>query len=220
MERAASRREYAPGGIIYLKPADNIGVCGVWSEWALAGLLLAKSSPERTPLSLDKLTMVSSTQSLPTISGHAASVRALCARRIGFHELDDAVQDVFLRALQTLDRLEDPNRLASYLHGIARNLCIDRLRLRRRRDVSLSDLRAEPADPAGPPEIELELRKERLQRELERLPRTQAEVVTRFYYDGLSHAQIAEELDTTPAAVNQRLARARTELRAAFRTAS
>jgi len=58
----------------------------------------------------------------------------------------DAVQDVFLKVLRDPSRFEARSRFSTWLHAIARNLCLDLLRKRKLRNhPSLS----EPLDPRG-----------------------------------------------------------------------
>jgi RNA polymerase sigma factor (sigma-70 family) len=147
------------------------------------------------------------------LHAHARTVRAICARRLRAHDVDDAVQDVFVRACGSLQRLRDPERLGSYLSRIARNLCVDRLRRPPRRDVSLEELGCEPADGGGTEAGARDL----VHDELSRLPAARRELLTWYYLEGRSHDEIAGELGTTRTAVSQRLHRAREELRDAVR---
>jgi RNA polymerase sigma factor (sigma-70 family) len=48
------------------------------------------------------------------------------------------------------------------------------------------------------------------------MPGDEREMVEWFYFDRLSHKEIAERLDATPKAVSSRLERARAKLRAAI----
>lgn len=147
---------------------------------------------------------------------HARTVRAICARRLGPRDIDDAVQEVFVRAWGSLDRLRDPERLGSYLSRIARNLCVDRLRRPSRRDLSLAELCCEPAD-ADTTDDGTGMVRELVHQELSRLPEPRRDLLTWYYLEGRSHEEIAAELGTTRTAVSQRLHRARGELRDALR---
>jgi RNA polymerase sigma factor (sigma-70 family) len=62
---------------------------------------------------------------------HRAPLYALALRFLG-HGLDaqDAVQDAFLIALRTIDRLREPEAVGGWLRGIVRNVCLRRLRER------------------------------------------------------------------------------------------
>ncbi len=147
---------------------------------------------------------------------HVRMVRAICMARLGNRELDDAVQEVFLRAYRGLRRVSEPRNYQSYLGQIARNYCIDRLRTSSRTAVSLDEVALEPSDPSSTRDDDKELLLERLRREVGRLSENQREVLLLFYFEKLSYAQMAAALNITEAAVNQRLSRARQQLRTAF----
>jgi len=68
----------------------------------------------------------------------------------------DAVQDVFLKLIRDPGRFEARSRFSTWLHAVARNLCLDLLRKRKLRNhPSLSDpVFREGRLPAGPPLIE------------------------------------------------------------------
>lgn len=151
------------------------------------------------------------------VLSYSKLVRAICAARIGTEDVDDAVQEIFLRAYRGLCRLEDGSKFRAYLCQIARNHCIDRLRSRLgNQTVSLDEVALEPADPRGqdddPSRTE---RLQQLRREVGRLPESQREVLLLFYFERLSYADMAAALGITEAAVNQRLSRARQRLRTA-----
>lgn len=63
---------------------------------------------------------------------HHASLYALALRILGRGaEAQDAVQDTFLIALRSIDRLREPEAVGGWLRGILRNVCLRRLRERR-----------------------------------------------------------------------------------------
>lgn len=68
---------------------------------------------------------------------HRGAVNAVCRRFLGDpHTAEDAVQEVFARALKALPDSGPDMNVRSWLKRIARNLCIDLLRERRRRPES------------------------------------------------------------------------------------
>jgi RNA polymerase sigma factor (sigma-70 family) len=67
----------------------------------------------------------------------APSVRTVVRQYArGAEDINDLVQEVYLRALQRLDTLEDPERFRSWLWAIARNAGLDHVRQARRRPTS------------------------------------------------------------------------------------
>jgi RNA polymerase sigma-70 factor (ECF subfamily) len=134
--------------------------------------------------------------------------------RVG--DLDDLVQETFLRAYKGLSRLRDQSRFGPYVHRIAQNICVDRFRRKGQEPVSLDEIELEP-----PPEENrlVDVREERmmlLRRLVGRLPEALREAVLLFYFEQLTYADIAARLGLTEAAVNQRLHRARLQLKQGF----
>ncbi len=149
------------------------------------------------------------------VPSYVQAVRAICRKRIAGEDLDDLVQEVFLRVFRTLHRLEDPRQFYAYLARITNNLCTDRLRSRlrmRRFDVvSIEDLDAELPAPEDAEDIRLQ----DLELAFRGLPVRHAEVLRMFHFDKLSYTEMSVRLGISPSAVNQRLSRARKHLRRA-----
>jgi len=67
---------------------------------------------------------------------HRAPLYALALRFLGHgHDAQDAVQDAFLIALRTIERLREPEAVGRWLRGILRNVCLRRLRERRQGEI-------------------------------------------------------------------------------------
>lgn len=84
------------------------------------------------------------------------SVRTVVRQYVRSNEdVNDLVQEVYLRALQRLSSLEDPARFRSWLYAIARNAGLDHVRQARRRPTSaMEDEAIEPRDiDPGPDEL-------------------------------------------------------------------
>jgi RNA polymerase sigma-70 factor, ECF subfamily len=89
------------------------------------------------------------TQDFGELERHLRELTAHCYRMLGSpFEAEDAVQDTLLRAWRSLDRFEGRASLRSWLYRIATNVCLDMLdsKQRRARPMDLSDAR----DPQGP----------------------------------------------------------------------
>ena len=72
---------------------------------------------------------------------HRGPLYALALRFLGHGpDAQDAVQDVFLIALRTIDRLREPEAVGGWLRGILRNVCLRRLRERRQGEIPLAEL--------------------------------------------------------------------------------
>jgi len=136
-----------------------------------------------------------------------ASARAQCANP---SDVDDVVQESFLRAFIGLDRLRDPDRFAGWLRGIVANVCRG---LNRGPTVVLVPELPEPLHPAtrqGLPSAEDLDRATVLRAAVAGLPAGQRRAVALRYYADLPADQIADP----PGAARASLHKARHRLRA------
>lgn len=141
----------------------------------------------------------------------------------------DAVQET-LRAALAAERQGqlwlDDELLWAWLVGVARHKVADEWRALRRRGPSFGALGLTAADVSPalldggmmPPELAGRQEVTRLcGAALSELPPRQREVLESFYRAGQSHAQIAQQLETSTKAVESLLARARSSLQAVLR---
>lgn len=135
-------------------------------------------------------------------------------------ETEDAVQEVFVRLWRTADRF-DPNRakLVTWVMLITRRHLIDRLRRQSARPdrAQLDDTRTDAggavARPEGGQSIEGSEGRDRLKRQLARLPELQRTVIERAYLQGFSLREIAGQLDAPLGTVKSALSRGLSRLR-------
>ena len=145
------------------------------------------------------------------------AVYNLCYRLLAERtEAEDAAQEAFLRAYLNLQRYDPSRSFKTWVLTIASNHCIDRLRRRRLKWLSIDD------DTGGAPGLQLSSdepepedaavsheQSAALQAILGELnPEYRAAVVLRYWYD-YSYNEIADILDTTESAIKSRLFRAR-----------
>jgi RNA polymerase sigma-70 factor, ECF subfamily len=136
---------------------------------------------------------------------HARAVFAVClAHTRNYHDAEDAVQAVFLKAVAHASDLREPGRARAWLLQIARRQCAD---LHRRRKHT-EPLGAEPSAAPGGDVADFR----QLHEAIQKLPESYREVITLYYLDGRDCAGVAAALDTTPVAVRQRLFRGRAML--------
>ena len=137
----------------------------------------------------------------------------------------DALQEAFLSAFKAIERFEGKARLSTWLHRIAVNAALMRLRSRKRKpETSIEDLLPEfvedghLANPASswPLSAEDELQSREVggivRRAIDELPETYRTVLLLRDIEDLDTAETAELLDITPNAVKIRLHRARLAL--------
>jgi len=121
---------------------------------------------------------------------------------------EDLTQDVLLQAFRRLGQLRQPDRFRSWLSRIAVNACRMHLRrlLSRPGEASGVAQALAPAEMDAPPPFGVD-------DALTRIDPVSRRVLLLFYSDELSHAEIAEALSLSAAAVKSRLHRAREQLR-------
>lgn len=119
-------------------------------------------------------------------------------------DTEDAVQEVFLRLLDSEAPFADEGEIRAWLIVTARNVCRDELRRARRRDVPLDDAQT---CAAPPPEIDETLALVRS------LPLRYRTPIYLFYYEGYSTAQIAALLNRKESTVRSDLRRGRKKLK-------
>jgi RNA polymerase sigma-70 factor, ECF subfamily len=135
------------------------------------------------------------------------------------HAVDDLYQEVSLKALRRLDAVREPAALRGWIYMMARNACLDWIRARDRDRAARGAVLAETPDASalGRNPVEQFLSAERLdavRRALDRLPSSQRETIRLRIEDGLDHDAIAARLGISRTAVEVRLCRGRSALKA------
>ena len=125
--------------------------------------------------------------------------------------VEDLAQQIFIKMVRALERLQAPAQFESWLFRLARNTCIDHLRRQKLRRIFLpfAPEHENVAEPAGAVDTE-EL--DALRHALAQL-RPKDRALLALVQEGRSHAEIAETFRTSVAAVKARLHRAREQLR-------
>jgi len=157
------------------------------------------------------------------VTFHERRVYGTAWRLLGrVEDAQDAAQEVFLRLYRSLARIDAGRPLAPWLYRVTVNVCRDLGRKRRRRSqwvsTSLEELREdaglEPADPLTGPERRAEVADEtrRMLEILDGLPEKERTALVLRDLEGLSTAEVAEILDSSPVTVRTQISRARLKL--------
>lgn len=150
---------------------------------------------------------------LPAWSRHEAELRRWLAARLPVRsEVDDVLQDVFLKAMtqaRRFDRIEHPR---AWLYEIARNTLIDRLRSAQTMASMPVDLDALPA-PAEAAETVDVLAQACLPRVLSELSAQDREAITLCDLEGMPQAEFARLTGLSLSAAKSRVQRARQRMR-------
>jgi RNA polymerase sigma factor (sigma-70 family) len=145
---------------------------------------------------------------------HAPRVYRFCLGQLGAREeAEDATQSTFLNAFRALRRGVVPVAESPWLLSIAQNVCLTRLRssIRRRRVEAPRDLHALQDEISAPVRERVD-ELLRLEDALSELPPSQRRAILLREWQGLSYREIAAELETTQAAVETLIFRARRTL--------
>ncbi len=131
-------------------------------------------------------------------------------------EGEETTQETFLRAWQSAEKYQPKAKLSTWLHTIARNVAIDRLRKKSRNEEAfeLDDERDEAPLSGRPSRLLAEKQAQAsVQDALSKLPERQRSAIVLCHEQGLSNPEIAQILDTSVEATESLLARARRKLR-------
>lgn len=151
-------------------------------------------------------------------SGVVSSIALAIVRDVDVSR--DVAQDVFLAAWRDLRKLRNPSSFLPWLRQITRNrahhVLRTHVRSKRRRSSDADAILESIADPRPDAATRLIAAEDRaaLAEALAALPDETREVLTLYYREGRSTAQVAVLLDLDEAAVRKRLSRARETLRA------
>jgi RNA polymerase sigma-70 factor (ECF subfamily) len=161
------------------------------------------------------------------LRAHTGRLLAVARRLLGNEEdARDAVQDAFLSAFRSIDRFDGQAALGTWLHRIAVNAALTKLRSRRRHPErpieELLPTFQEDGHQVRPPRdwpdpsaalLSRETR-ESVRRHIDELPEEYRTVLLLRDIEGLDTEETARVLGLTPGAVKTRLHRARQALRA------
>lgn len=150
------------------------------------------------------------------VKRYQAAVLRVCISIIGSRDVDDLVQEIFIKILQRLDRFEGRSALFTWIYEVTVNHCRDELRRRkRRRWFSLQALPQTvveniPLDEKPVTDrIENDELEQRLHREINKLkPKYRVLIVLRDL-EGLSYEEIAQVCQIDVKLVKSRLYEAR-----------
>jgi RNA polymerase sigma-70 factor (ECF subfamily) len=131
-------------------------------------------------------------------------------------DAEELSQEIFLRVFENLHRFDGKYSFGAWIVSLARNLCIDQYRRRKREKsfVHISDEAVMPLLTASDDPARNALQKERtklLFEAIAELPEELSEILILRDLDGLAYEEIAAALDLPDGTVKSRLFRARAE---------
>jgi RNA polymerase sigma factor (sigma-70 family) len=148
---------------------------------------------------------------------YRAPLYALALRMLGHGPgAQDAVQDAFLIALRSIDRLREPEAVGGWLHGILRNVCLRQLRERRDEihfDESVAPPENSPSDTPAEEAIDRLAMREWVWSALYELPEAlRVTAMLRYFGCFSSYEEISTVLDVPVGTVCSRLSQVKVKL--------
>jgi RNA polymerase sigma-70 factor, ECF subfamily len=146
------------------------------------------------------------------------AIYRFCLARTGSaHDAEDLTADVFVKALQSIDRYQDRGLpFAAFLYRIARNAAIDRSRTVKQ-PLSVDGLLVEPASKQNvEAEATLQVERSILLAALARLKPEHRDVIVMRFIEGYAALEVAQLLGKTEGAIRTLQHRALERLRKEF----
>jgi RNA polymerase sigma-70 factor, ECF subfamily len=154
---------------------------------------------------------------------YAATLLGLIRRVLGnVADAEEVLQEVFVHVWNQAGRYDAArSSVSTWLVLIARSRAIDRLRSRRvverTHEAAHQENPGEHTSPEGADNVFMHERRERVRRELAKLPPEQREVLEMAFYQGLTQTEIASRTDIPLGTVKTRTLLAMKKLRNALR---
>lgn len=141
---------------------------------------------------------------------HAPAAYALCRRMLGDdQEAREVLQDVFVRVWERLPTFRGESSLGTWLHRLAVNLVLERLRVTRRESSRRADAPDDAFSRSGETDVDARMD---LESALTRLAAGARQVFVLHDVYGYSHEEIASLVGIAPATARVQLWRARRAL--------
>jgi RNA polymerase sigma-70 factor (ECF subfamily) len=125
---------------------------------------------------------------------------------LGNHaEADEATQEVFIRAMNGLEKFDGRSKMSTWLYRVTTNFCLNKLRDRKRR-YELQKERREPEEPKRSHSVRI-ADQIMLRILLAEADEQQAKAAICVYMDGMSHEEAADVLGVSRRTVGNLLDR-------------
>ena len=150
------------------------------------------------------------------VDTYSDMVYTICLKMLTVEaDAEEAAQDVFVKAFRYIQGFQEKSKFSTWLYRIAYNQCISVIR----KKVKMIDLVVEvPQEEVNEEELNgldrlsAQERSKYLQLAIDALPETDGVVVTLFYYDELSLAEIGEITGLTSNNIRIKLHRSRKKM--------
>ena len=139
------------------------------------------------------------------VKRHYKHVFAMCLGMLAnVDDAEDIAQEAMLKGLLKIKKLDKAEQFESWILQIARNLCMDFLRRRKRSKAIGIKQQIQPTQKTG--------ENHNLQQAIKRLPQELRVPLTMFYFDGKNAKTIAQKLNISHSGACQKIRAARRQL--------
>ncbi len=143
-------------------------------------------------------------------------VRGILRRSLGRQDVEDSVQDSFMRFFRLVDRLREPSKLRSFVVGVTLRVAREELRRRRvRRWLTLTSDGHVPETLIATSDTEATEALRRFERLLNRLDTDSRVIFVLRFVEEIPTVEIADALSCSLATAKRRVKRAREKVEAA-----
>jgi RNA polymerase sigma-70 factor (ECF subfamily) len=139
------------------------------------------------------------------VKRHYKHAFIVCLGIVGnVEDAEDTAQEAMLKGFMEIEKLRDSSQFGPWVTKIARNLCINLVRRKRRTGEIIADKATRPNRAQGP--------NDSLQQAIDGLPLEIRQPLVMYYFDGQSVQTVANNLNMSTSAVYSRLRTAIKEL--------
>lgn len=129
-------------------------------------------------------------------------------------EVNDLAQEAFIKIYKSLSKYDSKYRFSTWSVKVATNICLDHVRRKRIKSVSLDEIENITGGNNSPEEYCLRREKSRELRDaIDGLPEIYREPIVMYHQKGMSYKEIAEALGKPMSIIKNRIFRARNALR-------
>ncbi len=151
---------------------------------------------------------------------YAGKVFAKCISMLSDEALArDATQDIFIKVLLNLSRFNEQSSFSTWIYSITYNYCIDMIRKKKKLPLIFTEdvgKVSHELEPEVPDSVLLEMKQDRLEKVLDRLPPGDKAILLMKYIDDLQIKDIAEVLNKTESAIKMQIMRAKQKAQSVY----
>lgn len=151
---------------------------------------------------------------------YAGKVFAKCISMLADEgQARDATQDIFIKILLNLAKFTEQSSFSTWVYSITYNYCIDMIRKKKKMPLLFTeDLGkvSRDTDPEIPDSVLLEMKQERLEKVIDRLPPGDKAILMMKYIDDMQIKEIGEVLGKTESAIKMQIMRAKQRSQAIY----